>query len=101
MSEVLPIKAVVSSSSSTKTVLSHDAVSKAICGWLSEMLDIRIEDSDAVKPMHAFEVDSLVALEIRGWFQESMRADVAVFDISSNMTIDGLVGKVVNDHGKS
>jgi hypothetical protein len=85
-----------SSPSALAVDLTQGSVSKAICERLSEVLDIPIEEIDASKPLHAFGVDSLVSMEIRGWFKESMQADVAVFDILSNISINLLAKKVVD-----
>jgi aryl carrier-like protein len=75
------------------------SVSMAICRRLSDMLALSTIDIDPAKPLHAYGVDSLVAMEIRNWFKEEMGVDVAVFDILSNMSIDSLAGKIVD--GKS
>jgi hypothetical protein len=83
-------------SSESQVAWNQASVSKAICGRLSEILEIRIEDIDANKPLHAFGVDSLVSIEIRGWFKESMQVDVAVPDILSNLPINLLAKKLVD-----
>lgn len=67
----------------------------AICGRLSDMLDLSFEDIESSKPMHAYGVDSLVAIELRSWFAEALGADIPVFDILSNLSIEGLAAKVV------
>jgi hypothetical protein len=85
----------VGGSTTSQVVLSQASVNKAICGRLSEILDIPIEDIDTAKPLHAFGVDSLVSMEIRVWFKESMQADVAVSDILSNLSIDLLAKKLI------
>jgi aryl carrier-like protein len=97
--ETVPSKAILTTDSSDNQAHSQATVTEAICGRLSDMLAISTEDIEPAKPLHAFGVDSLVAMEIRSWFKESMGADVAVFDILSNMSIDSLAAKVVD--GKS
>ncbi|TVY15294.1 Highly reducing polyketide synthase azaB [Lachnellula arida] len=70
------------------------SITRAICERLSGILDLKIEDISPAKALHAFGVDSLVAMEIRSWFKDSIGADVAVFDILSNISIDDLAAKI-------
>lgn len=53
---------------------------------------IPIEDIDEQKPIFAFGIDSLVALEVRYWFQKSLKAQVSVFDIMQAKSLLGLAG---------
>ncbi|TVY71472.1 Compactin diketide synthase mokB [Lachnellula suecica] len=53
----------------------------AIIHKLSRNLMMALEDFDSEKPMIAYGVDSLVAVEIRNWFSKEMKADVPVFQI--------------------
>lgn len=65
---------------------------------LCRALTIEAEDIDTGKPMHAYGVDSLVAVELRSWFLKEMGAEVAVFDIMGSGSIKDLSGVVA---GKS
>ena len=65
---------------------------------LCRALSIEAEDVDTGKPMHAYGVDSLVAVELRSWFAKEMGAEVAVFDIMGSGSIKDLAGVVA---GKS
>lgn len=40
-----------------------------------------IENVDGSKPLQAYGLDSLVAIEIRNWFGKEIGAEVTVFDI--------------------
>ena len=51
---------------------------------ISRMLGLEVDAIDTSKPLHAFGVDSLVAIELRNWFQKALGADVAVFEILGN-----------------
>ncbi len=57
---------------------------------LSKVLSMPQENIDASKPMHVFGVDSLVAVEIRNWFNKKLNANVTVFDILGNASISQL-----------
>ncbi|KAL3259207.1 hypothetical protein ABHI18_005413 [Aspergillus niger] len=82
----------------TFSVADHgpDSVSRAICKRVSDVLAINTEDIDPAKPLHAYGVDSLVAMELRSWFKEALYKDVAVFDILSNRPIEVLAREVAN-----
>lgn len=56
-------------------------ISDALIAKLSKALAIPIANFDSSKPMHAYGVDSLVAVELRNWFSQVLEADVAVFEI--------------------
>jgi hypothetical protein len=73
---------------STKSVNeAGDIVVEALVGKLSKALAIPTKDIDITKPLHAYGVDSLLAVELRNWFAKEVRADVAVFDIMGGSSI--------------
>jgi hypothetical protein len=45
------------------------------------------EEFDPYKPLQAYSVDSLIAVEIRTWISKSMGADVAILDILGRSSI--------------
>lgn len=91
----LPMAASDDTLSSTVAVGGPDAVSRAICERVSDVLAINADDIDPAKPLHMYGVDSLVAMELRSWFEEALQKDVAVFDILSNRPIGVLAREVV------
>ena len=44
-------------------------------------------DVDIGKPLHAYGVDSLLAVELRNWFGKDVGAEVAIFDIMGVQSI--------------
>ena len=48
---------------------------------LTKALAVPAEDVDITKPLHALGVDSLLAIELRNFFQKELDADVAIFDV--------------------
>ncbi|KAI9711735.1 MAG: Type I Iterative PKS [Bogoriella megaspora] len=56
-------------------------VTAALIQRLSSILSIEPELLDENRPMHAYGVDSLVAVDIRNWIAKDIRADLAIFDI--------------------
>ena len=66
---------------------------------LAKALDLRVEEIDAERPLHAYGVDSLLAVELRNWFAKVFKADVAVFDITGQGSIRELAGVVAGKSG--
>ncbi len=65
-----------SSFSEASLVVTHALVVK-----LCKTLAVPSEDIDIAKPLHAYAVDSLLAVELRNWFAKEFQADVAIFEI--------------------
>ncbi|ORY17862.1 putative polyketide synthase [Clohesyomyces aquaticus] len=65
-------------------------VTTAIHVKLSKILSKNLSDIDTRRPMHAYGVDSLVAVELRNWFLKVIKVDVPVFEILGGATIDAL-----------
>lgn len=51
---------------------------------------IKTEVIDLDQPIHAFGIDSLVAVEIPNWLKEVVDADIAVFNILGNASIKAI-----------
>ena len=79
---------------------SQDAVEEIICQALVQRLckslSIPREDIDVKKPMHTFGVDSLVAVEIRHWFGQEMKAEITVIDILESRSVAALSSLVAS-----
>ncbi|KAL4865654.1 hypothetical protein BDV12DRAFT_188037 [Aspergillus spectabilis] len=73
----------------TATSLEEAAViiAKALTRRLSQALSVPEEDIDMDKPVHFFGVDSLVAVELRFWLENEMKAELSVFNILANCSI--------------
>ncbi|KAK4209240.1 hypothetical protein QBC37DRAFT_450775 [Rhypophila decipiens] len=56
-------------------------IRQALAKKLARALSITAEDIDTRLPLHAFGIDSLVAVEIRNWFIEEFSADLAIFEL--------------------
>lgn len=55
---------------------------------LSGAFSVPSEDTDVSKPLHAYGVDSLLAVELRNYFAKEMNADVAIFDIMGGSSFE-------------
>ena len=79
-------------------VESHDAATdiiyNAIVKKLCKALNIEPQDVDPSKPLHAFGIDSLVAVELRTWLLKEIGAEVAIFDIMGGGSVRTLAALV-------
>lgn len=62
-------------------------VADALMTKLSSIVATPREDMDVDSPMHRYGVDSLLAVEIRNWFSNAVKADVTVFDVLGETTL--------------
>lgn len=67
-----------------------DLVPRALAKRLSTSLSMPGEDIQVDKPIHAYGVDSLFAVEIRYWLLKEMKAELAVFEILGSKSISQL-----------
>ena len=65
-------------------------ISDALMHKLSRALAVPLENLDSAQAMHAYGVDSLVAVELRNWFAQKLQADVAVFEILGATSFDDI-----------
>ncbi|GAB1316525.1 Lovastatin diketide synthase LovF [Madurella fahalii] len=65
---------------------SADIVCDALLSKLCKALARPLESLDKTQPLHVYGVDSLVAVELRNWFLQSLKVDVAVFEILGGST---------------
>ena len=49
------------------------------------------------EPLHMFGVDSLLAVEFRTWFTQNFAADVPIFEILSDRSLEGMGRYVVEE----
>ncbi|KAG8157435.1 hypothetical protein KVR01_012819 [Diaporthe batatas] len=59
----------------------------ALVNKLARALTIKPVDLDVTQPLHAFGVDSLIAVELRNWMGKQFAADVPVFEIMGGSTV--------------
>lgn len=65
-------------------------VSRALTEKLSKTLSAMHGDVDMHKPLAAYGVDSLLAVELRTWMAKEFLADIAVFEISGGSTLSSV-----------
>ncbi|KAL8783966.1 MAG: hypothetical protein Q9195_009231, partial [Heterodermia aff. obscurata] len=62
-------------------------VQEALVKKMARILVMEEKDVDVGKPVHAHGVDSLVAMELRQWFRNALRADVPVLEILGEVDV--------------
>lgn len=77
-------------SGATTIETAEKVVLEALLLKISRVLSVDVANLDAGRPLHAYGVDSLVAVELRSWLGKELGADVSVFDITSKGSISQL-----------
>ncbi|KAI1425063.1 polyketide synthase [Xylaria sp. FL1777] len=65
-------------------------VLEALLEKLTKVLSVDLAELDPARPMHAYGVDSLVAVELRTWITKEIGSDVSVFEMTSGQQIGQL-----------
>jgi hypothetical protein len=66
----------------------------AIAERLAKSLRVPLEDLDPSKPVNAYGVDSLIAVELRNFIFREIKADMSIFDILSSIPLSALSSKI-------
>ncbi|KAK7724612.1 putative secondary metabolism biosynthetic enzyme [Diaporthe eres] len=67
-----------------------DVVAAGIATKLCRVLSLPPDAFDMAQPLHVYGVDSLIAVEMRNWLMQTLKADVAVFEILGGATAETL-----------
>ncbi|KAH9896185.1 beta-ketoacyl synthase domain-containing protein [Xylariomycetidae sp. FL2044] len=70
-------------------------VVEALLAKLSRVLSIDTAELDAAKPLNAYGIDSLVAVELRSWTNKEIGADLSVFEMTGKGSISQLAATAV------
>jgi hypothetical protein len=69
-------------------------ICEAIASRLAKSLRVPLEDLDPSKPVNAYGVDSLIAVELRNFIFREIKADMSIFDILSSIPLTMLSSKI-------
>jgi hypothetical protein len=69
-------------------------ICEAIAARLAKSLRVPLEDLDPSKPVNAYGVDSLIAVELRNFIFREIKADMSIFDILSSIPLAALSSKI-------
>ncbi len=73
-----------------------ELIGHALTRKLSNILMIAIEDVDTNKPVVAYGLDSLVAVELRNWITSDLDANVPLMKLMNSPSIGALTGKIAS-----
>ena len=69
-------------------------ITGALVGKTAEILRIPTTEVDPRRPLYAYGVDSLVALEVRNWITREMKANMAVLDIMAAVPLETFAAQI-------
>ncbi|KAL2845869.1 hypothetical protein BJY01DRAFT_263448 [Aspergillus pseudoustus] len=81
---------------STTVTQAHEIVEAALRLNVAAAMTASPDDIDVEKPLYAFGIDSLKAIEVRNWIFGELQADVSVFEVLSSMPLSRLAFKIVS-----
>ncbi|RYC63993.1 hypothetical protein CHU98_g2250 [Xylaria longipes] len=84
----------------TSMAEAEDIVLDALLHKLSRVLSVSPSDLDASKPLHAYGVDSLVAVDVRSWLLKDLGSEVSVFDLNSQASNIRHLAKIATDKNR-
>ncbi|KAJ8061072.1 hypothetical protein OCU04_010149 [Sclerotinia nivalis] len=76
-----------------KAASQEDAVTLVVewfSGKISQILGLAVSEIDTSKPIHTYGIDSLVAIDLKNWLAKEVGADIAVFMLLGNTSIESL-----------
>ena len=75
-----------------KKTTSQDEAAALVTQWFSgkirQVLGLPEPDVDSSRPMHTYGIDSLVAIDLKSWLAREIGADIEVFVLLGNMSLE-------------
>ena len=71
-------------------------ICEAVSQRLSNLLMIAVEDVNTKKPIIAYNLDSLAAVELRNWITGDLEATVPLIELMNSPSIEHLAGKIAS-----
>ncbi|KAL8912989.1 MAG: hypothetical protein Q9171_002120 [Xanthocarpia ochracea] len=71
----------------------EQAILNALLQQLTRSLSYELADLEPTRPLNAYGVDSLTAVELRHWMTKEIGADISVFEMTSGQRISQLAAK--------
>lgn len=78
----------------TSVAAAATIICEAIAARLAKSLRVPLEDLDPSKPVNAYGVDSLIAVELRNFIFREIKADMSIFDILGSIPLAMLSSKI-------
>lgn len=84
-----------------KSASTTDDAAALVTSWLSaklaQLLGIPGIDIDTTRPVHAYGIDSLVAIDLRNWFEREIGARIEIFTLMGNISLEELAARAARD----
>lgn len=90
--DAVPVKPLLKSAASPAAAA--DIVLRGLIPKLSSLLMIAPEDVDARKPLVAYGLDSLVAVELRNWTSRDLDVNIPLMELMNSPSIEVLAGQI-------
>ncbi|KAH7400554.1 lovastatin nonaketide synthase [Phaeosphaeria sp. MPI-PUGE-AT-0046c] len=89
----------ISRPNALKESKSLDEAAEQVTEWFSakvaQVLGVRMEDIDGTKAINVYGIDSLVAIDLKNWMHREIGANVEVFILLANISLQDLCREVV------
>lgn len=79
----------------TCLVQAVQAVSEAVGAKLAQIMDSDASNIDVSKAIHAYGVDSLLAVELRNWIVKELQCELSLFDLLRSASIQDLAKDIL------
>jgi acyl carrier protein len=93
-----PVDGVIDFAAQLTTVSSLDeadcVVARMLRAHIAKAVQRAVDDIDVSQPVDSYGIDSLMAVQLRAWIGEKMKADVTLFDILNAESIQALALKI-------
>lgn len=73
-----------------------ETVTQILLAKIAKSIMTSASDIDTSKPVYAYGVDSLVAVELRNWVGMELQSDINIFDLTSSAPITDVCRKIAN-----
>ncbi|KAK1139414.1 hypothetical protein N8T08_000777 [Aspergillus melleus] len=67
-----------------------DQIVEWVAAKVAHMLGLSAADIDPSKPVHSYGIDSLIAVDLKNWFDREIGASITVFDLMGNAPLQRL-----------
>lgn len=73
-----------------------EVTQQLLLGRIAKHISLAASDISTEKPIHAYGVDSLVAVELRNWLAAHLKCELTIFDLTGSSSISEVSRKIAN-----